>query len=98
MQDIRYVVFHKPGPGWLVGKNMFEQPGVRDHVAHHRQWLTTGKLELGGPHLDADGGGMMLPVAGLTKDEVTRFAGEDPAVQSGTLVAEVRPWLIGMSK
>jgi uncharacterized protein YciI len=98
MQDIRYVVLHKPGPTWLPGKVMFEQTGVREHVAHYRQWLDVGKLELGGPHLDAAGGGMMIPVAGVSEDEVTRFASEDPAVKSGTLVVEVRPWLIGMSK
>ncbi|WP_458237628.1 YciI family protein [Pseudomonas sp. P5_A2_2] len=98
MQDIRYVVFHKPGPAWLPGKSMFEQPGVRDHVAHYRKWLDAGKLELGGPHLDTTGGGMMVPIAGVSEDEVTRFASEDPAVKSGTLLAEVRPWLIGMSK
>jgi len=98
MQDIRYVVFHKPGPRRLAGKNMFEQPGVGEHVAHYRKWLDAGKLELGGPHLDAGGGGMMIPVAGISEEEVSRFAGDDPAVQGGTLVAEVRPWLIGMSK
>ena len=27
---------------------------------------------------------------------ITQFAAEDPAVRSGLLVAEVRPWLIGM--
>ena len=41
---------------------------------------------------------MMVPVAGVPEDEVTRFASEDPAVKSGTLLVEVRPWLIGMSK
>lgn len=98
VQDTRYVVFHRPGPAWLPGKGMFEQPGVRAHVAHYRQWLEAGKLELGGPHLDAAGGGMMIPVAGLAQDEVQRFASEDPAVKDGTLSFEVRPWLIGMSK
>lgn len=98
MKDIRHVVFHRPGPAWLAGKNMFEQPGIREHVAHYHQWLAEGKLELGGPHLDATGGGMMVPVAGIPEAEVTRFASDDPAVKSGTLVAEVRPWLIGMSK
>ena len=98
MQDIRHVVFHTPGPAWLPGKSMFEQPGVREHVAHYRQWHAAGKLELGGPHLDAAGGGMMIPVAGMSEADVVRFANEDPAVKSGTLVVEVRPWLIGMSK
>jgi uncharacterized protein YciI len=98
MQDIRFVIFHKPGPAWLPGKSMFEQPGVRDHVAHYGKWREAGKLELGGPHLDAGGGGMMIPVAGVTEEEANRFANEDPAVKGGTLIAEVRPWLIGMSK
>ena len=98
MKDIRYVVFHRPGPAWLPGKTMFEQPGVRAHIEHYRRWLDAGKLELGGPHLDAAGGGMMIPVAGVAEEEVRRFAEEDPAVKDGTLLVEVRPWLIGMSK
>ena len=98
MQDIRYVVFHRPGAAWQQGKSMFEQPGVREHVAHYRRWLEAGKLAFGGPHLDAGGGGMMVPVAGIPEDEVRHFASEDPAVADGTLVAEVRPWLVGMSR
>jgi hypothetical protein len=77
---------------------MFEQPAIANHVEHYREWLVAGKLELGGPHPDPAGGGMMIPVAGLPEEEVKRFAMEDPAVKSGALVAEVRPWLIGMSK
>lgn len=95
--DIRPVVFHRPGPAWLPGKTLFEQPGVREHVAHYGQWLQAGKLALGGPHLDAAGGGMMIPAPGVDEAEVRRFAAEDPAVLGGTLVFEVRPWLIGMA-
>ena len=98
MKDIRYVVFHKPGPAWLAGKSMFEQPGVRAHVEHYRQWLESGKLQHGGPHLDDTGGGMMIPSAGISAEEAAAFAREDPAVKDGTLLAEVRPWLIGMSR
>jgi uncharacterized protein YciI len=98
MQDIRYVVFHRPGPAWQPGKSMFEQPGVREHVAHYRQWLETGKLQFGGPHLDAGGGGMMIPATGVSQEEVRSFADEDPAVKGGILLADVRPWLVGMSK
>jgi uncharacterized protein YciI len=98
MKDIRYVVLHRPGPAWLAGHDMFAQPGIREHVAHYRQWLDAGKLELGGPHPDAGGGGMMVPAAGISEEEVSRFAAEDPAVVGGTLLAEVRPWLIGMSR
>ncbi len=97
MKDIRHVVLHKPGPAWLAGKSLFEQPGVRAHVEHWRRWLEQGRLQLGGPHLDAAGGGMMIPLAGVPEEDVLAFAHADPAVQDGTLVVEIRPWLIGMS-
>ena len=58
----------------------------------------TGKLELGGPFMDSAAGGMMIPAAGLGEDEIRKFAQDDPAVRSGLLRAEVRPWLIGMRK
>ncbi len=95
-RDIRYVVFHRPGPNWQPGKSMFEQAGLQSHIAHYRQWLKEDKLVLGGPHLDEQGGGMMLPRAGLSEEEVRTFALADPAVQSGLLRVEIRPWLIGM--
>ena len=95
-RDIRYVVFHRPGPNWLADKSLFEQPGLQDHIAHYRQLLAAGKLALGGPHLDAQAGGMMLPAAGVSEDEIRAFAMADPAVKSGLLRVEIRPWLIGM--
>lgn len=97
-RDVRFVILHVPGPNWLPGKTLFEQPGVREHVEHFRKLLQAGKLALGGPHLDARGGGMMIPAPGVSEDEIRSFAADDPAVKSGVLVAEVRPWLIGMSK
>ena len=48
--------------------------------------------------MDSAGGGMMIPAAGLGEDEIRKFAQDDPAVRSGLLRAEVRPWLIGMRK
>ena len=98
MKDVRYVVFHRPGPAWRPGASMFEQPSIRAHVAHWRPWLEQGKLALGGPHLDATGGGMMIPATGIGEDEARRHAGDDPAVKDGTLVVEVRPWLVGMGR
>jgi uncharacterized protein YciI len=98
MKDIRVVIFHRPGPAWQAGKTLFEQPGVRAHVGHYQQWLDEGKLELGGPHLDEAGGGMMISAAGVDEAQARSFASEDPAVKDGTLMAEVRPWLVGMKR
>ena len=98
MRDVRYVVIHTPGPKWLPGKGMFEQPGLQEHVEHYRKLLEAGKLSLGGPHIDGKAGGMMIPAPGVTEAEIAQFAAEDPAVKSGLLLAEVRPWLIGLSR
>lgn len=98
MKDNRYVIFHTPGPAWVPGKSLFEQDGVQAHVAHYRTLHAEGKLALGGPHLDAGGGGMMVPEAGLDEQYIRDFAAADPAVRSGLLQAHVRPWLIGMKK
>lgn len=91
-------MLHRPGPAWQTGKSVFGQPGVDEHIAYYREWLEAGKLEMGGPYLDKAGGGMMIPVAGVSEEDVRRFANDDPAVKGGLLVVEIRPWLIGMSR
>jgi uncharacterized protein YciI len=96
MKDLRIVIFHRPGPAWHAGKSLFEQPGVRAHVGHYQQWLAEGKLALGGPYTDGAGGGMMILSAGVGEEEARRFADEDPAVKDGTLIAELRPWIVGL--
>ena len=96
-QDVRFVVFHQPGPVWRAGKSVFEQTGVSEHVDHYRKLLAAGKLALGGPHLASRGGGMMIAAAGVAESDVRRFAADDPAVRSGLLTFEVRAWLVGMS-
>lgn len=97
-RDVRHVIVHTPGPAWVAGKSPFDQPGIQEHVAHYRQLQQQGKLALGGPFLDAAAGGMMISEAGLSVREISEFAQADPAVKSGLLRAEVRPWLIGMRK
>lgn len=95
-RDVRFVIVHTPGPAWMPGKSFFEQPGLQAHIDHYRQLQTQGKLVLGGPFLDATAGGMMVPAPGLALKDIEDFAQADPAVRSGLLKAEVRPWLIGM--
>jgi uncharacterized protein YciI len=96
MQDIRYVIFHGPGPIWEHGKSLFEQTGVREHIEHYRKLHVEGKLALGGPFLDETSGGMMIPEANVDERELIAFAQADPAVKSGLLTVQIRPWMIGM--
>lgn len=97
-RDIRFVVIHFPGPSWIEGKSIFEQPGLQAHIDHYRKLLEAGKLMAGGPFLDEAAGGMMIPQPGLTEEEITTFAQEDPAVSSGLLTYQVRRWLVGMKE
>lgn len=97
MRDLRHVVFHRPGPKWRTDAPMFEQDGVAEHVEHYRAWLAAGHLELGGPFLDAAAGGMMISRAGVAEEAIRAHATTDPAVVSGLLVVEIRPWMVGMN-
>jgi len=98
MPELCYVVVHKPGPSWKAGVPAFEQPGLQAHVEHFRRLLQEGKLLMGGPFMDGASGGMMVPEIGVSEAEITKFASEDPAVKSGLLVFEVRPWLAALRK
>lgn len=95
---IRYVVIHTPGKAWQTGVDFREQPGVEQHVLHYRKLFERGLLEMGGPYLVTDGGGMMVTTPGVSAEEIQAFAAEDPAVQSGLLNYEVRPWYTPMDR
>jgi len=77
-RPVRYVVFHSPGPVWKHGVDFREQDGVREHVPHYLKFHEAGKLELGGPFLLQDAGGMMVATKDVSHDELEAFAAADP--------------------
>lgn len=95
---IHYVVFHRPGPGWQMGVDFREQPGVMAHVQHYAQLGEQGKVLLGGPILVQDRGGMMVCAAEVSQEEAEAFAADDPAVLAGLLTYEVAPWYVPIQK
>lgn len=95
-RPVRYVVFHKPGPRWVLGVNFRQQDGVGEHVQHYLKFHEQGKLALGGPFLMPDTGGMMVPTRDVSQEEMESFAAADPAVRSGLLIFEIRPWFTAM--
>ncbi len=94
----QYVVVHAPGPAWAPGVPAMEQEGLPLHVAHYAALLEAGKLVMGGPFLDARSGGMMIAEPGVAEAELRAYAASDPAVVSGLLTFEVRPWLVGLHR
>jgi uncharacterized protein YciI len=95
-RPVRYVVFHRPGPKWQYGVDFREQNGVGEHVQHYLKLHEQGKLELGGPFLLQNAGGMMVATKDVRQEELEDFAAADPAVQAGLLLYEIRPWLTAM--
>jgi uncharacterized protein YciI len=69
---------------------------VGEHVQHYLKLHKQGKLELDGSFLLQDAGGMMVATKDVSPEELDAFAADDPAVRSGLLIYEVRPWLTAM--
>jgi len=95
---VRYLIVHLPGPQWRAGVAFQEQPGIEGHLQHYRKLYESGKLEKGGPFVEGAMGGMMIPVAGLGKEELRRFAAQDPAVKAGLLNFELWGWQLHMER
>ena len=95
-RPVRFVIIHKPGPRWQYGVDFRQQEGVSEHVQHFLKLHQQGKLELGGPFLLPDVGGMMVTTKEVSQKEIEAFADADPAVQSGLLIYEIRPWMTAM--
>ena len=95
-RPIRFVVIHKPGPRWQYGVDFRQQEGVGEHVQHYLKLHEQGKLQLGGPFLLPDAGGMMVATKEVSQEEIEAFAAADPAVKSGLLIFEVCPWMTAM--
>lgn len=84
-----FLIMYRPGPSWLVGKPLMEQP-LREHGFYmHRLWQA-GKLLHGGPFMDDSGGAAVVLCA--DEHEARSVIEQDPAVIDGIFVAEAHPW------
>ena len=91
METEYYVFIHTPGPNWLDGKPITEQP-----LAGHFQYMThlesENKLVLGGGF--TDGSGAMGVLRALSFAEASEIVQDDPAVKEDVVVAKVHPWYV----
>jgi uncharacterized protein YciI len=89
---IQYFVFlHRPGPAWLEGKPITEQP-LAEHFRYMDDLESSGQLVLGGGFLDSAGAMGVLKVGSL--GEAQSLLERDPAVKNGIVVTEVHPWFV----
>ena len=84
-----YLVLYRPGPAWLTGKSVMEQP-LKDHGKYMLSLYIKGSMKLAGPLTDNAGGAVLLEVS--NEAEAKAIVANDPAVKSGVFVYEMHPW------
>lgn len=84
-----YLVIYRPGPGWLEGKSLAEQP-LMEHGKYMLSLYIKGSMMLAGPLTDGAGGAVVLQVA--KESEAKTIVAGDPAVKSGVFLYEIHPW------
>jgi uncharacterized protein YciI len=90
MQTI-FALCYRPGPAWLAGKRVFEQP-LAGHLAYMRSLHDAGKIVVGGPYTDDSGG--MVAVEADSHEAALEILEGDPAIEDGVMVGDVHPWRI----
>ena len=84
-----FLVIYRPGPAWLAGKSVSEQP-LKEHGEYMLSLYVRGSMKLAGPLADNAGGAVVLEVA--DQPEAKAMVAQDPAVKSGIFVYEMHPW------
>lgn len=91
MQTKYYVFLYVPGPNWLPGKPISEQP-LAGHFRYMTQLESQRKLVLGGGFLD--GSGAMGVLVADSQAEAENLVTHDPAVRERIVTATVHPWYV----
>jgi uncharacterized protein YciI len=84
-----YLVLYRPGPAWLTGKSVMEQP-LKEHGKYMLSLYIKGSMKLAGPLTDNAGGAVLLEVS--NEAEAKAIVANDPAVKCGVFVYEIHPW------
>jgi uncharacterized protein len=84
-----YLVIYRPGPRWLQGKPLAEQP-LREHGRYMLDLYKRGVMRLAGRFADGSGGAMLI---GADDDASAQaIVAADPAVVAETFTYELRQW------
>ena len=84
-----YLCVYRPGPRWLPGKPLAEQP-LREHGRYMLDLYKRGVMRLAGRFADGSGGAMLF---GADDDASAQaIVAADPAVVAQTFTYELRQW------
>ena len=85
-----FVVIYTPGPAWLPGKPVHEQPFYREHGRYMKRFFADKQLLMGGPFLDNQGGLGILDAEG--EAQARQIVTRDPAVLERVFEPHLHPW------
>jgi uncharacterized protein YciI len=84
-----YLCIYRPGPRWLPGKPLAEQP-LREHGHYMLDLYQRGVMRMAGRFADGSGGAMLF---GADDDASAQaIVAADPAVVAETFTYELRQW------
>ena len=84
-----YLCVYRPGPHWLPGKPLSEQP-LREHGRYMLDLYKRGVMRMAGRFADGSGGAMLF---GADDDASAQaIVAADPAVVAQTFRSELRQW------
>ncbi len=84
-----YAAYYEPGPKWLKGKPLKDQP-LKAHVDYLISLHKQNKVSMGGPL--ADGSGGLVIFTAENQEEVEAMLSSDPAITNGSLAVTVKKW------
>jgi uncharacterized protein YciI len=84
-----YLCVYRPGPRWLPGKPLAEQP-LREHGRYMLDLYKRGVMRMAGRFADGSGGAMLFGADDDAKAQAIVAA--DPAVVAETFTYELRQW------
>ena len=85
-----FVVIYTPGPAWLQGKSITEQPYFREHGRYMQRFFADKRLIMGGPFMDNQGGLGIIDVA--NEAQAREILEQDPAVLARVFQPHLHPW------
>ncbi len=89
-----FVFLYSPGPKWIAGKSVFEQP-LENHQAYMVRLVKDKILMTGGPFTDNSGAMGIIQADNL--DHARQVIQLDPAVRDQVVTARVVPWTPAIS-
>lgn len=88
-----FIILWVPGPAWVPGKTVREQPYWDDHATFMDRLFENGMVILGGPFADATGS--LVIVEAESEQEVADIFMRDPFLEHGIFALNsLKQWLI----